>query len=166
MAAGQPIALRPMLPTDAPVLAAIFAASIEELTADDYTPGQRSAWAAAADDEQTFARHLAGSLTLVATIEGAAVGFAALKAPDGLDMLYVHPDAAGQGVAATLCEACERLAMARGAHEITVQASDTAQGFFSKRGYEARQRGTVARGDEWLGRTEMRKRLDARPASN
>ena len=46
--------LRPMLPADVPVLAAIFQASIEELAEEDYDDGQRNAWAAAADDEQAF----------------------------------------------------------------------------------------------------------------
>ena len=43
-------ALRPFLPTDTPVLAAIFAASIEGLTGDDYSEAQQEAWMAAADD--------------------------------------------------------------------------------------------------------------------
>ena len=41
-------ALRPFLPADTPILAAIFVASIEELTADDYSEAQRAAWAAVA----------------------------------------------------------------------------------------------------------------------
>jgi putative acetyltransferase len=47
-------ALRPLLPADTPVLASIFAASIEELAEDDYSDAQRSAWASRADDEQAF----------------------------------------------------------------------------------------------------------------
>ena len=157
------IALRPMLPADGPVLAAIFVAAIEELTGDDYDSRQQTAWISLADDETEFAQRLSGWLTLVATMDGAPVGFASLMAPGTLEMLYVLPGAVGQGVATTLVDACEKLAKARGAAEIKTQASDTAQGFFKKRGYEARQRGTVALGDEWLGRTEMRKRLDAQP---
>ena len=44
--ANPKIALRPYLPQDAPLLAEIFRASIEELTEDDYTPPQQEAWAA------------------------------------------------------------------------------------------------------------------------
>jgi putative acetyltransferase len=141
------------------MLAAIFVASIGELTSDDYDPNQQAAWASVADDEDAFARRLSDLLTLVATVDGAPVAFASLKVPDSLEMLYVHPSAAGQGVAAGLCDACEKLAKARGAAELTVQASDTAQGFFGRRGYQARQRGTVTIGDEWLGRTTMVKTL-------
>lgn len=48
------IALRPFLPADTAVLAALFRTSIEELTGDDYDVDQQEAWAAAADDEAAF----------------------------------------------------------------------------------------------------------------
>ena len=52
-------------------------------------------------------------------------------------MLYVHPAVAGQGVGAMLVDALEKLAAARGAAKLTVDASDTALAFFQKRGYVA-----------------------------
>jgi putative acetyltransferase len=152
-------ALRPFLAEDTPVLAAIFAASIEELTGDDYSEAQQQAWASAADDEEQFAKRLAGELTLVATLQKSPVGFAALKGADQIDMLYVHPGAAGQGVASMLCEALEKLAGGRGAKSLTVDASDNAQKFFAKRGYVARQRNTVTINGEWLANTTMQKTL-------
>src|SRR5664279_1816494 len=92
-------ALRPFLPADTDVVAAIFVAAIEELTGDDYSTAQQEAWAAAAEDEEGFGRRLAGELTLIATLQNSPVGFAALKGADHIDMLYVHPGAVGQGVA-------------------------------------------------------------------
>jgi putative acetyltransferase len=152
-------ALRPFLPTDTPVLAAIFAASIEELTGDDYSEAQQEAWASAVEDEEKFAKRLASELTLVATLQNSPVGFAALKGPDHIDMLYVHPGAVGQGVAAMLCDALEKLAGARGATNLTVDASDNAAEFFLKRGYVAMQRNTVTINGEWLANTTMQKTL-------
>jgi putative acetyltransferase len=152
-------ALRPMLSADVPVLATIFVASIEELTVDDYTEAQQIAWASAADDEEKFGARLAGELTLVATLQGSPVGFAALKGADQIDMLYVHPGVTGQGVATMLCDALEKLAGARGAEALTVEASDTAERFFAKRGYVATQRNSVTIGDEWLANTTMKKSL-------
>ena len=151
-------ALRPFLAEDTPVLAAIFAASIEELTGDDYNEAQQEAWASAADEEQ-FGKRLAGELTLVATLQNSPVGFAALKGADHIDMLYVHPGAAGQGVGSMLTEALEKLAGGRGAKALTVDASDNAQEFFSKRGYVAKQRNTVTVNGEWLANTTMQKTL-------
>jgi putative acetyltransferase len=153
------LAMRPLLPADVPLLAEIFRASIEELTGDDYSEAQQEAWAAAAEDESDFAARLAGELTLVAIYDGLAVGFAALADNTRIDMLYVHPAAAGQGAGAMLCDALEKIAAARGTKELTVEASDTARGFFEKRGFVARTRNTISLAGEWLANTTMSKSL-------
>ena len=163
MAVAHPkLALRPFLPADAPVLREIFRDSIEDLTADDYTEAQQEAWASAADDLGMFKTKLSGQLTLVATLEGSPVGFASLEGKDKIDMLYVHPAATGQGVAAMLVDALEKLAGARGTERLTVDASDSARGFFEKRGYVAQQRNTISVGDEWLANTTLQKQLAAK----
>ena len=150
-----------MLAEDAPMLAAIFAASIEELTGDDYSEAQQEAWAQAAEDDVAFGKKLAGQLTLIATIQSSPVGFASLKGADHIDMLYVHPSVVGQGVATMLVDALEKLAGGRGATSLSVDASDTAQAFFAKRGYTAQQRNSVTINDEWLANTTMKKTLGA-----
>lgn len=157
----QKLAMRPMLPADVPILAEIFRASIEELSADDYSETQRQAWAAAADDEEEFGARLSGELTLVATVSGDVIGFAALADNSRIDMLYVHPVAAGQRTAAMLCDALEALAAARGTKELSVDASDSARGFFEKRGFVAKTRNSMSVGDEWLANTTMVKTLPA-----
>lgn len=154
--------LRPFLPADVPVLAAIFAASIEELTGDDYSEAQQEAWMAAAEDE-AFGKQLASDLTLIATLEGSPVGFASLRGNDHIRMLYVHPAVSGQGIATMLVDALEKLAGGRGATSLSVDASDTAEGFFAKRGYTAQQRNSVTINDEWLANTTMKKTLGAGP---
>jgi putative acetyltransferase len=152
-------ALRPFLAEDTPVLAAIFAASIEGLTGDDYSEAQQQAWAGAAEDEEGLGKRLASGLTLVATLESSPVGFASLKGTGHIDMLYVHPGAVGQGAASMLCDALEKLAGGRGAKSLTVDASDNAAEFFAKRGYVAMRRNTVSIGGEWLANTTMQKTL-------
>jgi putative acetyltransferase len=159
------LALRPMLPTDVPLLAEIFRASIEELTMDDYSEAQQAAWASAADDLEEFGAKLARELTLVATFGGAAVGFASLADNTRIDMLYVHPAAAGQGAGTLLCDALEKLAAARGAKELSVEASDTASGFFEKRGFSAKTRNTITLGGEWVANTTMVKPLGAKESA-
>ena len=156
------LAMRPMLPADVPLLAEIFRASIEELTGEDYSDAQREAWASAADDEDEFGQRLGRELTLVATYDGAAIGFAALANNTRIDMLYVHPAAAGQGAGAMLCDALEKLAAARGTKELTVEASDSARGFFEHRGFVPRTRNTVMLAGEWLANTTMVKPLAAK----
>jgi putative acetyltransferase len=156
------LALRPMLPADAGLLAQIFQASVEDLTGEDYNEAQQAAWASAADDVAAFAERLAGQLTLVATMNGSVIGFVSLAGADTIDMLYVHPAVAGQGVGAMLMDAVEKITSARGAAKLFVDASDTARGFFEKRGYVAQQRNTVTVGGEWLANTTLHKPLAAK----
>jgi putative acetyltransferase len=154
-------ALRPFLTEDTPTLASIFTAAIQELTGDDYGEAQQEAWAAAAADEDAFGKKLAGELTLIATLQNSPVGFASLKDNNHIDMLFVHPSVAGEGVGAMLCDALEKLAGARGTKSLTVDASDNALDFFRKRGFVARQRNSVTINGEWLANTTMAKTLGA-----
>jgi putative acetyltransferase len=92
-------------------------------------------------------------------MQNSPVGFASLKGADRIDMLYVHPSVAGQGVGTMLCEALEKLAGGRGTKSLSVDASDNALEFFTRRGYLAKQRNSVTVNGEWLANTTMQKSL-------
>ena len=158
------VSLRPYVPADAKRCAEIFRSSIDELAAEDYDDDQREAWASAADDEAAFGARLAGALTLIAMIDGAVVGFASLKGGDEIDMLYVDPEYARQGVGGALVDALTKLASARGAKRLTAEASDVAKPLFERLGFRAEQRNLVRVGDEWLANTTMIKSLGAEEA--
>jgi putative acetyltransferase len=148
------------MPADTMALRELFAASIEELTQEEYDEDQRAAWASRAVDAQTFGKALAGMLTLVVQVDGEYAGFASLKDNRHVEMLYVHPYHAGEGVGTALMDALEKIAAARGTAEMTVDSSDTAQPFFEERGYVATRRNSVPVDDEWLSNTTMSKKLD------
>jgi len=155
----QSYPIRPFMPSDTMVLRDLYAQSIEELTAEDYTEDQRLAWIARAEDAEAFADRLEAMVTLIVQVDGEYLGFASLKNNTVLDMLFVHPYATGRGVGTTLVDALERLAAARGAKEITVEASETAQPFFAERGYVPGRRNLVPIEDQWLSNTTMTKKL-------
>jgi putative acetyltransferase len=161
-AAAKPqFALRPYLPQDAPMLAEIFRDAIEELTADEYSVEQQEAWASAADDMDGFAAKLGKHLTLIATLQGAPVGFISLDSATEIGFFYVHPTGAGQGAGSMLYDAVEKLSASRGTPHLSADVSDSAREFFAKRGFSAEQRNTVSIGNEWLSNTTMKKRLAA-----
>jgi putative acetyltransferase len=164
---SAPLAMRPYLPGDLRRCAQIFRASIEELAAEDYDADQRAAWAGRADDEAAFGASLGGGLTLVATIAGEIVGFASLKGPDLVDMLYVDPQFARGGIGAALLDALARLAQARGAQRLTSEVSDAARSVFERQGFIAQKRNLMRKVDQWLANTTMTKSLaKADPANN
>lgn len=161
MTARPSYPLRPFMPADTMALRELFAVSIEELTQEEYDEDQRAAWAASrALDAQAFGKALAGMLTLVVQIDGEYAGFASLKEDRHVEMLYVHPYHAGEGIGTALMDALEKIAAARGTLEITVDSSDTAQPFFEDRGYAPTRRNSVPVDDQWLSNTTMSKKLD------
>ncbi|MFN0219508.1 MAG: N-acetyltransferase family protein [Hyphomicrobium sp.] len=151
--------LRPFLPADTLALRDLYGQSIEELTADDYEDDQRLAWMAQAEDANAFARRLGAMLTLVVQVNGEYLGFASLKDNTIIDMLYVHPHHSREGVGRVLVGALEKIATARGAQAVTTDASDTAQPFFERLGYQSVQRNSVPIEDQWLYNTTMTKSL-------
>ena len=153
------VSLRPYLPTDAERCAAIFRLSVEELASEDYSADQCAAWAARADDSAAFAKRLAGALTLIALIDDEPAGFASLAGAETIDMVYVDPGVARQGVATALLDALVRLAAARGAKTFAGDVSDTARPLFERHGFQAQRRNLVQLDDEWLANTTMTKRL-------
>jgi len=155
------VSLRPYVPADAKRCAEIFRSAIDELAVDDYNAEQREAWASRADDEAAFGRRLAGMLTLIAVIDGEAAGFASLKGPDEIDMLFVAPEFARRRAATTLLDALTKLAAARGARRLATEASEVAMPLFEKLGFVAQKRNLVRKGDEWLANTTMTKSLGA-----
>lgn len=154
--------MRPFMLADTPRLQDLFAQSIEELTQDEYDEDQRIAWITRAADAETFAKRLGGNLTILVEQDGDILGFASLKDNKEIDMLFVHPFATGQGVGSALVDALERLATARGAEALSVDASDTAHDFFANRGYAEVRRNSIPIDNVWVSNTTMTKPL-ARP---
>jgi putative acetyltransferase len=79
-------------------------------------------------------------------------------------MLYVHPDFVGRGAARTLIDALTRLAIARGAKSLTVDASEVSKPLFERLGFIAQKRNLVHVSDQWLANTTMTKTLGAERA--
>ncbi len=154
-----PLPMRPFLIADTPRLQDLYAQSIEELTQSHYDEEQRLAWITRAADGQAFAERLSANITILVEMDGEILGFASLAGNTLIDMLYVHPYAAGQGVGTALVDAMERLATARGTEAMTVDAADSAVGFFERRGYLQTKRNTITIDDVWVANTTMTKPL-------
>jgi putative acetyltransferase len=153
------LALRPFLMQDTPLLARMFRASIEHLAEDDYSHGQLEAWMSLADDELAFGKGLEQGLTLIALLDKLPAGFISLKGADKIEMLYVAPGMARRGVGRFLLDAIEKIAGARGASRLSVDATDNACPFFEAQLYLVERRNTMPINDEWLGTTTLYKFL-------
>ena len=99
----------------------------------------------------------------IADIDGKPAGFSDLVADGCLDMMFVHPEFQGLGVASRLLARVELEALASGMDRIYTHASLTARPFFERKGFVVVMRQTVEKRGQKLDNFVMKKRY--RPLS-
>lgn len=150
--------LRPLTPQDAPATHAIFLAAVAGTHAV-YTKAQRQAWAAGLADPADWVQRTQALEGFVALWHETPMGFMALRDGGYLDMAFVHPKAAGQGLGRALLAEVTALARARGAREMTTHASLAAAPFLAKQGWHTIAQEAVRRSGIDLPRAVMRRPL-------
>ncbi len=127
--------IRRYVPDDLDGLIALFHASVRRIAIKDYTEAQVKAWAPDDPDRERWTVRRASRPTWVAEIDGALAGFTDLE-PDGhVDMMFVHPDHQGRGVAGALLRQVEAEAARLGLGRLFTEASITARPFFERKGF-------------------------------
>jgi putative acetyltransferase len=152
------VKIRPYVATDCDATIDIFQRAIREVASKDYDPAQVAAWSKV-EDRDAWARRRASRPTWIGEHEGVPAGFSDLE-PDGhLDMMFVHPDYQGIGVASSLLDKVESEARKLGLTRIFVEVSLTARPFFERRGYSVLARQTVEARGQKLDNFRMEKLL-------
>ena len=116
--------------SDFKAISELFYDTVHSVNAKDYTEKQLSAWAKNRDSLKSRRDVLPKQYTLIAESDGIIVGFGSIDNSGCLDLLFVHKDFQGQGVATALCDELEK-----GFPVIKTYASITAKPFFETRGY-------------------------------
>jgi putative acetyltransferase len=151
--------VRPCRPDDVDALIDIFRSSVRVVARRDYTQEQVLAWAPDQIDRKAWAARYSDRPAWVAEIAGVPVGFSDLE-PDGhLDMMFVHPDHQGRGVASALLAQIERIAHEQGIDILYTQASITARPFFERRGFRLVAQQTVTLHGQTFTNYRMEKAL-------
>ncbi len=128
---------------DTDELIALFRGSVRTVARRDYTHDQVLAWAPDEIDREEWAARRASRLTWVSVIAGKLVGFIDLESTGHIDMLYVHADYQGRGVARTLLQTTEVAARDQQLKRIHTEASITARPFFELHGFSIIAQQTV-----------------------
>ena len=157
------IAIRNFRPGDEPALRAVFHASVHGLACKDYTAEQLAAWAPLHHDAAQWAQRMQANQPFIAQAHGsgAIAGFADLKASGTIDMLFVAPAFAGQGVARALMAHIHAQAAQRCNTRLQAHVSLTAEPFFAAQGFVVEQRQEVVRAGVVLRNARMAKVLEA-----
>lgn len=124
------ITIRKYADADCEQLGGLFYETVHNINARDYTPEQLFAWVKSPTQLLTRRADLLKQYTLTAVADGKIVDFGSATESGCLDMLFVHKDFQGRGVATKLCNEFETHFPV-----IVIYASITAKPFFEKRGY-------------------------------
>ena len=127
--------VRDYVPADVDALIDLFRQAVRRVAIRDYSEAQVRAWAPDMAEREKWVERRASRPTWVAEIDGKVAGFTDLE-PDGhVDMMYVHPDFKGRGVANALMAKVEEAAAEQKLGRLYTEASITAKPFFEKKGF-------------------------------
>ncbi|WP_049736066.1 GNAT family N-acetyltransferase [Rhizobium ecuadorense] len=150
------ILIRSYQPEDADATIEIFLRAVREVSSRDYSPAQIEAWAKV-EDRSLWAERRISRSAWIAEIDGEPVGFSDLTGDGCLDMMFVHPEFQGRGVASRLLSRVELEALRLGFKRIHTEASRTARPFFERKGFRVIARQTVEKRGQSLENFRMEK---------
>lgn len=152
--------IRSFRPGDAPALRSVFHAAVHHLTSSHYSAEQRAAWAPAEHDAAQWAARMQANQPFVAEAKGGAVaGFADLQPSGYIDMFFVAPAFARQGVGHALMAHIHAQAAQRGLVRLWANVSLAAEPFFAAQGFAVEARQAVERAGVVLHNARMGKAL-------
>ncbi|MBX9455901.1 MAG: GNAT family N-acetyltransferase [Rhizobium sp.] len=151
------IQLRRYTTEDLDAVIEVFQRAIREVASRDYNPSQIAAWSAV--DRAAWEPHRLTRPTWVAVDGARPAGFSDLEADGHLDMMFVHPDYQGIGVASLLLRTVEAAAIDLGLKRIFTEASHTARPFFERRGFVVDGEQVVGKRGERMTNFRMHKSL-------
>lgn len=151
--------VRPYASADLDALIILFRDSVRTVARRDYTLEQVIAWAPEDIDREGWATHLAASNAWIAAHGSRVAGFISLEPNGHIDLLYVHPDFQGRGVASLLLRRLKGSAEACGLVRLFTEASITAKPFFERRGFRVIEAQRVIRRGQELANYRMESRL-------
>jgi len=131
--------------SDLTELQQLFVDTITTVCRPDYTDQQIKVWTAGIANQQRWADMISQQFFVVAEKQGSLLGFASLADGEYIDMLYVHKDFQGQGIANALFQELEAEAQRQGKTRLHADVSITARPFFEKKGFEVVAEQTVIR---------------------
>lgn len=137
----------------------LFYDTIHSVNAADYNKAQLDAWAPPNMDLCEWNNKLSNNYSVVVEKNNMIIGFGIADDTGYFDLLYVHKDYQGMGVATLIGNDIEEYFHCKGTQIITTAASITAKPFFEKRGYLVLQEQNVeCRGQIFIN-FKMQKKL-------
>jgi putative acetyltransferase len=119
---------------DLPDMLQLFRDTILHVNLSHYTQDQVEVWANAANNLDRWIDKINEQHVLIAHDHEKLLGFGSLRM-DYIDLLYIHKDHQGEGIASSIYSILEGRAREYGMQALATDASHTARGFFEKKGF-------------------------------
>ena len=114
----------------------LFRITIEKTASKDYSPQEIASWAEGDKYTDNWLKRIDTHYYLLVKIQGKLVGMASLDDAGYLDVIYVHPEYQGLGIASDLLSKMEAKAKEDGHEMISSDVSITAKPFFLYKCYQ------------------------------
>jgi len=152
--------IRAYCSADKEITAKLFYDTVHSVNAADYSQAQRNAWAPRDRDLVEWDSRLSNNYSVCAESNGIVIGFGCADDTGYFDLLFVHKDYQGKGVARKIADNIEDYVCRLGIHTVTTDASITAKPFFEKRGYVVQREQCVELRGQLLVNFKMQKNLN------
>lgn len=130
------VIVRDYTPQDAKSTWDVYFRAVRDTASKDYSAEQVAAWAPESVDLTAWNERRSNAHTFVAMLTGRVVGFSDVTDDGLLDMLFVHPEVGGRGVARALVSTVIKTARTMGLSRLVTHASRTARPVFERFGFE------------------------------
>lgn len=114
----------------------LFRNTINSVNSKHYSPQEIKAWSDGADNIDNWRLRIDTHHFTLAEINAQLAGMMSITSSGYLDVIYVHEDYQGKGIASSLLNKAEQYALAQGHAQITSDVSITAKPFFLHKGFE------------------------------
>ncbi|SDM61121.1 Protein N-acetyltransferase, RimJ/RimL family [Catalinimonas alkaloidigena] len=140
---------------DLPAVTTLFAHTVRNVSIRHYDAAQVAAWAAGSENVDRWQERLTQHHFLVTEQGGQLTGMASLTAEGYLDVLFVHADHQGNGIASRLLGRLLHHAAAQRLARVTTEASITARPVFESMGFRVVQAQQVEVRGQWFRNYRM-----------
>ena len=117
-------------------ITSLFRNTIQTVNTKDYSPKEIDAWSRGANNIDNWVKRIETHYFIIAKIANKLVGMASIDDGGYLDVIYVHHQYQGMGIAKSLLNRMIDRAKSLGHNKITSDVSITAKPFFMHKGFE------------------------------
>ena len=126
----------------------LFQETVRNVCTGDYSPEEIEAWTSVIEEEPArWLKKIEEQYFLLIEIDQELVGMGSLLNGDYIDIMYVHQDHQGKGIAKLLLSELEAEAAKQGKTHLTSDVSITARPFFEKKGFQVLHKNEIPRKD-------------------